>query len=297
MDMNLRMGVETYMNRKIILIDEEKCDGCGLCVPSCAEGAIQIINGKAKLVGDRLCDGLGACLGECPQGALSIEEREAEEFDEVAVDKHLTKLGAARPAGDRDHSRPAGVPSGNHDHNRPTDVPSGNLGHHHAPACPGTMTRSFAPAGTRTQTHALGTHGQHHETAAEGILESQLAQWPIQLKLVPPTAPYFRNADLVLAADCAPFAYADFHRRFLRDRAVAIGCPKLDDASYYVEKLAEIILQGHLKSITVVHMEVPCCSGLLWIVKEALAKAGRAVQLQSVVIGIRGEILAERTIA
>jgi NAD-dependent dihydropyrimidine dehydrogenase PreA subunit len=263
------------MKRKIILIDEAKCDGCGLCVPSCAEGAIQIINGKAKLVGDRLCDGLGACLGECPQGALSIEEREAEEFDEVAVSEHLAKLGAAQPNGSHAH-------------------------HHHPPACPGTMTRSFAPAGARISSPG-GVIASSPESPTvstpQGALESQLGQWPIQLKLVPPSAPYFRNADLILAADCAPFAYADFHRRFLRDRAVAIGCPKLDDAASYVEKLAEIIRQNQLRSITVVYMEVPCCSGLLWIVKEALVKSGRAVPFQSVVIGIRGEILAERTIA
>lgn len=253
------------MMRKVIRIDEEKCDGCGLCVPSCAEGAIQVINGKAKLMGDRLCDGLGACLGECPRGALTIEEREAEEFDEAAVAVHLAGLGLARPAGN--HS---------------------NQGQHHPPACPSTMMRSFAHAGA----------SEHHRTTpAEGVLESQLTHWPIQLKLVPPSAPYFRGADLVLAADCAPFAYADFHRRFLRDRAVAIGCPKLDDAAYYVEKLAEIIRQSNLSSITVVHMEVPCCSGLLWVVKEALARAGRIVPFHSVVIGIRGEILAERTIA
>lgn len=239
------------MNRNIIRIDEDKCNGCGLCIPSCAEGALQIINGKARLIADKLCDGLGACLGDCPQGALIVEERVAEAFDEEAVHAHLEVQSKEEV---KEQSYGCG--------------------------CPGTMARvlpvkkEVAPVSTQTET----------------VTSSELGQWPVQLKLVNPAAGYFKNADLLVAADCVPFAYPDFHKNLLRGRAVAIGCPKLDDARSYVEKLAEIILVNELRSITVAHMEVPCCSGLISVVREALKRSGCNVPVETVKISLDGSL-------
>lgn len=246
------------MKRLIIKIDEEKCNGCGRCVPNCAEGAIKIIDGKARLVQERFCDGLGACLGHCPQDALTLEEREADNFDEAAVESHLGRSTPAAPV-----TLPvAGEPGG-------TKLPCG---------CPGSMARTIerpAAAG------APSLEGHR--------MPSELGQWPVQLALVSPTAPYFRGADLLVAADCVPFAYAGFHRDFLRGRAVVIGCPKLDEPDLYVEKLAELISRNDLRSLTVVHMEVPCCFGLGRIVEEAVARAGKTLKVADVTIGINGE--------
>jgi NAD-dependent dihydropyrimidine dehydrogenase PreA subunit len=227
------------MIRKMVKIDEDKCNGCGDCVPSCAEGAIQIIDGKAKLLSDNLCDGLGACLGDCPMDAITIEEREADEYDEVAVNEHLKD---APPAG----------------------------------GCPSARAMNFdkAPA---------------EESADVGSRPSRLAQWPVQLHLVPPTAPFFQGADVVLAADCAPFAYADFQEDLLKGKALAIACPKLDDTSPYVDKLTAMITESNIKSLTVVHMEVPCCNGLVMMAKQALANSGRDIPFETVCIGIRGD--------
>ncbi len=242
------------MKRKIITIDEVLCNGCGLCVPACAEGAIQIINGKAKLVSERYCDGLGACLGECPQGAIRLEEHEAEAFDEIAVAQHLRSEAkkATRPA---------------------------------TPAhCPGSRVMQFrqaAPSQDRPEKpHASGD-------AASG--DAALGHWPIQLTLVPVTAPFFEGADLVLVADCVPVAYGNFHREFVKGKAIVLGCPKLDDAEFYAEKLGEILRQTSVRSLTVMHMEVPCCFGLVQLAKTAIAHAGRNVPLRTVTIGIHGE--------
>jgi Pyruvate/2-oxoacid:ferredoxin oxidoreductase delta subunit len=244
--------------RKVIHIDEGKCDGCGDCVPSCAEGAIAIIDGKARLVSEVYCDGLGACLGHCPQGAITMEEREGEEFDEVKTREHLGRLQAKRAA-----AAPMPVVSAAHQ-------------------CPGSMMRSLdrqaaspPPAAGRMQTP----------------IPSELVNWPVQLTLVPPRAPYLWHADLLLVADCVPFAYADFHRRFLRGKPVIIGCPKLDQPQFYVQKLAEILRVAEPKSLTVIHMEVPCCSGLTHIAEHALAEAQSPIPLEDVVVSIRGEIL------
>ncbi|BCR04783.1 4Fe-4S ferredoxin [Desulfuromonas versatilis] len=244
------------MIREIVKIDEEKCNGCGLCVPSCAEGAIKIVNGKAKLIADNLCDGLGACLGDCPEGAITIERREAEEFDEVAVEEHLNKEGKPAPAG---HGPAAHAPA-------------------HGGGCPSArvmnIDRQPAPA------------------AAEeaGTRQSQLRQWPVQMHLVPPTAPFLRDADLLLAADCAPFAYADFHKDFLAGKALLIGCPKLDDGQAYLEKLTAMLRGNNIKRLTVVHMEVPCCSGLIAIARQAIAACGKDVPLETIRIGIQGDV-------
>jgi ferredoxin len=239
--------------RTIIRIDEQKCDGCGLCVPSCAEGAIQIRDGKAKLVSDILCDGLGACLGECPRGAITMVDREAEPFDQRAAERHVAE---------RDR---APVPS---------PAPRG---------CPGSMVRNLkldvlpGATATRFPVPASGGSALHH--------------WPVQLRLVPPGAPFLAGADLLLVADCVPFAMADFHQRLLGDHAVVVGCPKLDDAQAHVEKLAAILAGSSIRSLTVVHMEVPCCTGLARIAAEAVRLSGANVPLDDVTVSLRGEIL------
>ena len=242
------------MIRNIVKIDEEKCNGCGQCVPACAEGAIEVIDGKARLVSEIYCDGLGVCLGECPQDAITIEERESEPFDEAATEKHLESLKEQK-----------------------SDLPCG---------CPGTMARELGgkPATADAATDAEPT-------------QSELRNWPVQLKLVPPNAPYFKGADLLLVADCVPFAMADFHSKFLSGRPVVIGCPKLDDPSFYADKLADLVRQSDVNSLTVVHMEVPCCSGLTRIAEiaeTAAAAAGSTVPLRDVTVSVRGEILGIR---
>ncbi len=245
--------------RKIVEIDEAKCNGCGECVPSCAEGAIQIIDGKARLVSDVYCDGLGTCLGTCPQDAIRIVEREAPAFDEEAARRHVESTKAA-----------AG----------PTAAPSG---------CPGTAAQQLRMA-------ASPPAGRAPAEAVEGDgsgAPSGLGNWPVQLHLVPPGAPFLQGPELLLAADCVPLAYADFHRRFLRGRPVVIGCPKLDDAAAYVDKLADVLARSPIERLTVVHMEVPCCSGLLRVAEAAIAQSGREVRLDDVTISIRGEVLAE----
>jgi Pyruvate/2-oxoacid:ferredoxin oxidoreductase delta subunit len=248
--------------RKVITIDEEKCDGCGECVTSCAEGAIAIIDGKAKLVSETYCDGLGACLGHCPQGAISIEEREAAAFDEAKTQEHLKRIGRAPAV-----AHAAVAPAAAHAHTAPH-------------ACPGTMMQMLNSIG----------RGPRPNTPA-GPVPSELANWPIQLMLVPPQAPYLQGADILLAADCVPFAYADFHRRFLRGRPVIIGCPKLDQADFYVKKLAQIIHIAQPRSISVLRMEVPCCSGLTRIAQLALQSAEATTKLEEVVVSIQGEVL------
>jgi NAD-dependent dihydropyrimidine dehydrogenase PreA subunit len=247
------------MIRKIVTIDAEKCNGCGLCVPACAEGAIKIVAGKALLSADNLCDGLGACLGACPQDAIQIIEREADEFDEIAVDQHLKTIGR-QPL---PHHQPAGTPA---------------PAQHHGGGCPGSRAMTFAPP-------------KEAEPAGETTPRpSQLAQWPVQLHLVPTSAPYFQDADLLIAADCAPFAYGDFHKDFLAGKALVIGCPKLDDNNFYLQKLTELFRVSAIKSITVVRMEVPCCGGIVMAARQALAASGKDIPFQEVTIGIRGEI-------
>ena len=236
----------TKIKRQIIKIDKDKCNGCGLCIPSCKEGALQIVDGKAKLVSEIYCDGLGACLGDCPEGALTIEEREVEEFDEAATDEHVRR-GQSPAAPD-------------------SELPCG---------CPGTMARTIE---------------RKSETASSiGDQQSELRQWPIQLTLIPVMAPYLKEADLVLMADCSAFAYASSHRDFIRDKVIAIACPKLDETDPYVEKLAAMMKQNNFKSIEVVMMEVPCCGGLAWIADKAKELAGVDIDIKKTTIGIEGE--------
>jgi len=251
----------------IVQIDEEKCDGCGLCVPACAEGAIQVIEGKARLVSDVYCDGLGACLGHCPQGAIAIIEREAEPFDEEAAMAHVRGSAA---------------------------VMAGSSG---TPTCPGTAARDLrldVLANSRAPSADIPP-ARASEEAAGDEQPSGLANWPVQLHLVPPQAPFLQGADLLLVADCVPFACADFHRRFLHGRPVVIGCPKLDDAQFYVDKLAAILRTAAPRSLTVLHMEVPCCTGLMRIAQGAIEAAHAELPLDNVVISIRGRVLAAGT--
>ncbi|HXX36488.1 MAG TPA: 4Fe-4S dicluster domain-containing protein [Thermodesulfobacteriota bacterium] len=242
--------------RKIVKIAEEKCTGCGLCIPNCAEGALQIVDGKAKLMSEKFCDGLGACLGHCPEDAITVIEREAEDFDEKAVEAHLHKQKESQP---QPKAQPVPVFGG---------CPSSRAMHFKAPE-PGAETVST----TRSV--------------------SQLTQWPVQLKLVPVNAPYFEDADLLVAADCVPFAYPDFHRDFMKGKIVVVGCPKLDDIEYYREKLTEIFKANSIKIVTVPYMEVPCCFGLVKAVEDAIAASGKKIPLKKVKIGIRGDIKPE----
>lgn len=248
--------------RKIIRIDEELCNGCGECVPACAEGAIQIIDGKARLVADNLCDGLGACLGDCPMDAIIIEEREADAFDEEAVKLHLHQQSTA-----------ASAPSP-----LPIHISPGGGG-----GCPGSRAIAFSRDATSPQL-----------TDDNAPQPSTLQQWPIQMHLVSPTAPYYHNADVLLAADCVAFSVGDFHRTWLHGKALAIACPKLDEGlDIYVTKLAAMIDQAQIRSLTVMMMEVPCCGGLLQIARRAAERATRSIPMKRIVVGLRGDILSE----
>jgi NAD-dependent dihydropyrimidine dehydrogenase PreA subunit len=239
--------------RKIIKIDEEKCNGCGLCVPSCAEGAIRVIDGKARLVAEKYCDGLGACLGECPEGALQVVDAEVEAFDEAAALEHVHAAGTG-------HTGKA--------------LPCG---------CPSSVIRTFAPQTPCEKANVPVSR------PASGV--SALTHWPIQIHLVPPPAPFLRGADLLVASDCVPAAYHRFHDDLLRGKTVLMGCPKFDDAEAYVRKFAAIFTEAGIKSITVAVMEVPCCQGMPVIVKKALALAGKNIPLKVVTISTRGEML------
>ena len=252
--------------REMVRIDEDKCNGCGLCVPSCAEGAIQMIDGKAKLVADNLCDGLGACLGDCPQGAITIEKREADEFDEVAVEKRLEEIG-------RDplpHSHPVPVSGG----------------------CPSAQVQSFAaPQGGCPSARVVKFDNQMTDAAEQaGKRPSELRQWPVQLHLVPPTAPFLQGKEVLLAADCVPFAYADFHKDMLKDKALLIACPKLDNTEPYVAKLVTMLQQSDIKKLIVAHMEVPCCSGLIALARQAVKESGVDVPFETINVGIQGTL-------
>lgn len=268
--------------RNIIEIDEELCDGCGLCVPSCAEGALQIIDGKARLVSDVLCDGLGACLGECPTGALTVIQREAGDFDEVAAGVHAAPHLVAPvppvPAGPRPQPPPLAAAGGGCPGSRVQvfdDAPS-------RPAPRVIPLQDRTPAMRPAQSEPLGTPSA-----------SRLRQWPVQLHLVPPTAPFFQGQDVLLAADCVPVAVADFHTAFLEGRGLAIACPKLDQhQDVYVRKLAAMIDDGGITSLTVAVMEVPCCAGLVRLAESALAAASREIPLRLVTVGIRGTIVS-----
>ncbi len=233
------------MIRKIIRIDEEKCNGCGVCASACHEGAIGMINGKAKLLREDYCDGLGDCLSACPANAISFEEREAPEYDEAAVFAAKAEKSSA-------------------------DLPCG---------CPGTHSKSIKRDGTT-------------EYKSAPCVSSRLSQWPVQIKLVPVNAPYFNGADLLIAADCTAYAYGNFHNEFIRSRITLIGCPKLDNADYK-DKLAEILKNNDIKSVTVVRMEVPCCGGIESAAENALRTSGKFIPLRVITISTDGRIIGE----
>lgn len=253
----------TKTMRKIVRIDEDKCDGCGICETACAEGALKIIEGKARLISDKYCDSLGACLPGCPQGAISIEEREAEPFDEEAVKTSLSKKTAkGEPA--------CGCPSSDVQQFEKKDtLPCG---------CPSTTVSQFK--------RTAGKEGTPHPEGAP----SELGHWPVQLTLVPPKAPFLQGADVLLAADCTAFSYGGFHTDFLRDHALLVACPKLDNYEAHLSKLTETLRQSDIKSLTVLRMEVPCCSGLTRMAMQAILSSNKAIPFKEVVIGTRGDI-------
>ena len=245
------------MIRTIVHFDEEKCNGCGLCANACQEGAIGIVNGKAKLLRDDYCDGLGNCLPACPTNAISFVEREAAAFDEEAVKMAMAEKAAKKEA--EEMAEKLGTPK--------------------FTGCPGSMARAIERKPVNTD-----------NSAVSGKIESELRQWPVQIKLVPVNAPYFDGASLLIAADCTAYAYANFHQDFIRGKVTLVGCPKLDDVDYS-EKLTEILRQNNIKSVTVVRMEVPCCGGLEYAVRTALQNCGKLLPWQVKTISIKGELL------
>lgn len=290
------------MLREIIIIDEETCTGCGECMPNCPEGAIQLIDGKARLVSDLFCDGLGACIGHCPVGAISIEKREAEPYDERLVMENIVKAGDNVVKAHLEHLKGHGQDeflqqaieyleekglenplcgdappvehacADSHQHAHP----------HFAGGCPGAMMRDFREEVSAPQ----------HEITPTPSLKSELKTWPVQLHLLNPHAPYLKGADLVIASDCVAYAFPNFHQRFLKGKVLTILCPKLDSGmDRYVTKLTEIFKQQDIKSVTMVHMEVPCCFGLNQIVETALQKSGKNILLKEYTISVQGEII------
>lgn len=282
--------------RQIIKINEALCDGCGNCVTGCHEGALQVIDGKARLISDLLCDGLGACIGDCPRGAIKIEERQAEPYDEVKVMAGMVKHGPntikahlkhLKDHGQKNFLNQAADYLRAHNIGNPMeDEMKGHKEHKHGGAepcgCPGGRTMDFR-----------GDCGCEEEGEPSSA-KSQLRQWPVQLHLASPMAPYFEKADLVVAADCTAYAYGNFHNDFIKGHALVIACPKLDDGlEIYGEKIQALIEDARINTLTVVRMEVPCCGGLLAIVKKAADAAKRKVPIKQVVIGIQGEIKSE----
>jgi NAD-dependent dihydropyrimidine dehydrogenase PreA subunit len=279
------------MKRKIIKIDQEKCNGCGLCVPDCPEGALQVIGGKARLVGDLLCDGLGACLKTCPENAISVEEREAEAYDERKALENIVPQGHDVLQAHLDHLRNHGQiaylqQAFAYLREREIAIDFSPKIANHLPAarqCPGSQTLSFP------------SRQDKEEDRREQ--PSQLTHWPIQLHLISPSAPHFKGSDLLLAADCVAYSLGNFHEHFLKGRTLAIACPKLDsNQEIYLGKLTALIDQAGLRSIKVMIMQVPCCRGLLNLVLEAAGRARRKIPISCTVVGIRGEILGEEPV-
>ncbi len=266
------------MKRKIIEINQEKCTGCGKCIPNCPEGALQIIDGKARLVSDLFCDGLGACIGECPEGAIRTVEREAEPYDEVKVMEVIARQGANTIAAHLKHLK-------SHGELKLLNIAVNYLKEHNLPVpelphsgCPGMLAKRFPAEKPKAEALAGGT--------------SALRQWPIQLKLINPDAAYFDHADLLVSADCVAHAYGSFHKELLNGRILIILCPKLDtDIDGYVEKLAQIFRSHDIKSITIARMEVPCCGGTVMIVQKALELSGKSIPVTTRIIGIAGNPL------
>jgi ferredoxin len=244
--------ITVKIKRKIVNIDNEKCNGCGECVEACAEGAIALVNGKARLVAEHYCDGLAACLGECPQGAITMIERDAENFDPEAVEHHLARKENVKLGGEATLSC----------------------------GCPSTQLQIFqAPCGCAD------------EPKTETRRQSTLTHWPVQIKLVPPAAPFLKNADLLVASDCVPVAYPNFHEDFLKGRVVMMGCPKFDDIDEYVKKFADIFRAANIKSITIAIMEVSCCSKMPLIVQKGMELAGKSIPTEVAIVNASGNII------
>jgi len=255
----------TRIKRRIVKIDEDKCDGCGQCIMSCAEGALQIIDGKARLVSDKYCDSLGACLGECPQDAISIIEREGEPFDEESVKKHLAGQSPTVP------DKACGCPSADVlQFEKKDTLPCG---------CPSSTVSQFKATAKE-------------EAATLGSQSSELAHWPVQLTLVPPKAPFLQGADVLLAADCTAFASGAFHHDFLKNHALLVACPKLDNYEAHLAKLTEVLRQSDVKSLTVLRMEVPCCAGLTRMAMQAILSSDKDIPFKESIISTRGEIVS-----
>jgi ferredoxin len=280
------------MKRKIIKIDEEKCNGCALCIPNCPEGAIQMIDGKARLISDLFCDGLGACLGHCPQGAIEVEEREAEPYDEKKVMANVVKQGRnvikahlehLKGHNEAEYLRQAveflqekGIANPMKSEKEKLHAHGKGMG-----GCPGSRVLDFSDE-------------RKGDAAEDGKRSSQLTQWPVQLHLVSPTAPYFRGKDVLLAADCVAYALADFHKDYLKGKSLAIACPKLDsEKEIYVQKITAMIDEAGINTLSVMIMEVPCCGGLLQLAQKAAASAKRKVPVKLYVVSLRGEMLKE----
>jgi NAD-dependent dihydropyrimidine dehydrogenase PreA subunit len=279
------------MKRNIITIDEKKCTGCGLCIPNCPEGAIQLIDGKARMVSDLMCDGLGACLGHCPEGAITVIEREAEAYDEEKVMENIVKQGDGTIRAHLKHLK---------DHNQleyytkateflkkrgvavAIETPAEPHAHHHGGGgCPGSRARTM-----NTSTPVASPNGD---------VPSHLSHWPIQMHLLSPNSPHFKGADMVIAADCTAFSFGNFHEKFLKGKKVGIACPKLDEGTdVYTDKIRALIEVAEINTLTVVVMEVPCCRGLLSIALKARDSASRMVPVKCVTIGIEGDILEEK---
>ncbi len=279
--------------RKIIKIDEETCNGCGECIPNCPEGALQVIDGKARLISDIFCDGLGACIGHCPQGAITTEEREAEEYDEKKTMDNIVKAGKNTIIAHLKHLKEHGEMGYYNqamevlkekgikiDLEEKTDDKQPQQFH----ACPGAKMMDFSDKNVQ-------------EAEETGARTSQLRQWPVQLHLVPPNAPYYQEKDVLLVADCVGYSLADFHKDYLKDRSIAIACPKLDsNQDIYEAKIKSLIDDAKINTLTVITMEVPCCSGLLYLAKNASEQASRKIPIKSIVVSVKGEILKEEWI-
>lgn len=307
------------MERQIIRIDPDKCDGCGLCISGCPEGALQLIHGKARLVREDFCDGLGACLGTCPRDAISFETREAAAFDAAAVERHMATAGHGSAAGTGSagsvgRSAAGGAPPATvaassqlplvespdaRDRLEPDcavgqpgeDPTAQAVGVHPTAGCPGLKVMQWGHGSDPAGPIPVDSMASAGPCNASEHSPSELGHWPVQLSLVPPGAPFLRGADLLLTADCVPVAMGDFHRRLLAGRAVVLGCPKLDDRQRHVEKLAAILAQSAPRRLTVVHMDVPCCLGLVQMVQQAISVAGQRVSVDQVTVGRNGQVL------
>ncbi len=276
------------MKRKIVKINEELCNGCGLCIPNCQEGALQIIDGKARLISDLFCDGLGACLGHCPEEAITIEEREAEPYNEWKVMETISQQGDNTIKAHLSHLKDHGEMQYHNEaleylqKNKIIINPDNNKNmensHSHC-GCPGSQELD------------LREEVKNETVSFDGKAPSQLRQWPVQMHLINPNAPYYKNADVLIAADCTAFAMGGFHNELMKGKAIAIACPKLDsDTEIYVEKITAMIDDAKINTLTVVIMEVPCCSGLLRMVQMAVEKATRKVPIKLIIVNLKGEI-------